>query len=104
MHRRFRDAFREFGGHEGLCDVGVIALGPAGWQVVSRRRFTNWGSALSWCESEGRRIGQRHCWARLRAALVAIDNPRGETLDSVCAEYEIKRIEGDPHFTHRSQR
>jgi hypothetical protein len=100
------DALRDFGSQEGLCDVGVLGLGPEGWRIISHRRYTNWGSALCWCETEGKRVARegRYRWSRLRAALVAMDNARGETLNSVCEEYETRRIEGDPQFNQRQQR
>jgi hypothetical protein len=77
----------------------VLGLGTQGWRIVSRRRFTQQGTALAWCRAEAERVRreQRTRWARVRASVVAVGGP--ETLETVCGECEDLRRKGDPSYT-----
>jgi hypothetical protein len=76
---------------EGLCEAGVFTLTPAGWSLLSRKRFTQIGIAREWAENEANvlRLVYPQCHWR-----IITENDSG-TLEDVLAVFEATRCSSD---------
>lgn len=77
-------------------EVGVFLLAPGGWALANRRTFADHRSALRWATSRANTVQRQNPLTRVRASIIEIaDWP---TLEIVLADYEKKRLAGDPEY------
>lgn len=75
-------------------EAGVFALTADGWVIVKRRMFAEQSRALGWMKRNTSLQASKNPSRRVRGAI--LETKDWMTLDALLAEYEQKRLTGDP--------
>jgi hypothetical protein len=78
-------------------EAGVFVLAAEGWTIVKRRTFADPDAALSWMKRNTAAQAQKNPSQRTRGNI--LETTDWMTLDSILADYERKRVAGDPGFS-----
>lgn len=77
-------------------EAGVFALTADGWVIVKRRTFAKQTMAMRWMQRNTKFQARKNPWQRVRGNI--LETTDWLTLDAALAEYEQKRLAGDPEF------
>ena len=82
--------------NQDLFEAGIFGLTPQGWIILDRRLYPAKDSAMQWVQRRTGRLARENPSARYRGSIVPVQS--WLTLERVLADYEAKRLAGEPEF------